>query len=732
MIRPPLPSRSTQLPLKRRECCFDIPLFRGSWKGQILVLALLLALVGCGEQTMGDHVIAQNNEFCVTGDSVSEGEVTVSAVSPLELMGVPTVEQAQHLLQRIAGTDTIPYHLTAGSAANLTTHDRYPLYQSQQMLVDALYNLSVGDIVANYSQTGGFYVHQDHNTLYGAIYLSLALLDPQRAMTTLRNQVEDQLVMQYEGTWPVCDDRMAWPVAAWEVYCTTGDKHWLEEAYDITLNTIDEQLAVQFDNADGLMHGGQLARYAAGNFYPDWTDAITVTQIETLINNVLAVRAMEVAGEMAEELGETPPYEQEAQHLRETVNQAMWDENRGRYSAYLLGRFSAMRAPLADNMAQALAVVWDLADDDRSTTLVEKTPIGHRGILSTYPAASIEPYLEQPSWALTQAYWNLACATVRNEHALRRGLAALYRAQALYQPQHLAIEGHHVNTLSTAASNVAMVLRVFAGIRLKPEGIEFAPTVPEYLAGNKTLLNFPYREATLDITIVGTGNDISLMTLDGQEVEGNYIPADIQGHHNLLIKLQQGKSGSHKVTMASAAQLPATPNVEWQVDLAHIAPWSADLGYKLVINGVRSYSISDSTFKLPPLPPLAEVSVVAANRYGFSLPSRHTMSYSNPPIVVTTPDSTLQADTLALTIHTDHAGTYYACADYTITEGCDIILIEANGHQQGVFYLPATGTLSAQRCALTTLRLLRGDNNIILRRYRIGYRATLRRILFLH
>lgn len=681
---------------------------------------------------MGEYTIAQNDEFSVTGDSVTTGDITVWAASPQELKGVPTVEQAQALLQHLAQTDTLPYQISAGPAAGFTTHDRYPLYQSQQLLVDALYNLSVSDIVANYSQMGGFNVHQDHNTLYGAISLSLALLDPQRAMTTLRNQVEERLVMQYEGTWPVCDDRMAWPIAAWEVYCATGDRHWLEEAYDITLNTIDEELEVQFDSADGLMRGGQLARYAAGNFYPSWANAITVTQIETLINNVLAVRAMEVAGEMAEELGETPPYEQEAARLREKVNQAMWDENRGRYSAYLMGRFKAMRAPLTDNMAQALAVVWDLADDDRSTTLVENTPVGHRGILPIYPASGIEPYLEQPSWTLTQAYWNLACATVRNEHALRRGLAALYRAGALYQQQHLTIRGRHVNSLQAAVGNVAMVLRVFAGIRLTPDGIEFAPTVPDCFTGNKTLLNFAYRDATLDITLVGTGNDISMMTLDGQEVEGNFIPADIQGHHNLLIKLQPGKTGSRKVTMASAAQLPPPPDVTWQVDLGHITPWQADLGYKLVINGVRSYSISDSTFKLPPLPPLAEVSVVAANRYGFSLPSRQTISYSNAPIVLTTPDSTLRADTLAMKVRTDHAGTYYACADYTISEGCDIVLIEANGHPQGVLYLPATGTLAARRCAMTTLRLLRGDNTIILRRYRIGYRATLRRILFLH
>ncbi len=694
----------------------------------LTTLAALL-LASCVEQKMSDRVIAQNQEYCVTGDSVIEGNIVVHAVSPQELSSNVNLNSAERLVQRLAGTDTMPYCLSSGGQANFAPHSQYPTYQSQQTLIDALYNLSVGDIVSNYSQAGGFNSHQDHSSLYASIYLSLAVLDPARAMATLRSQVEDGLVMQHEGTWPVCDDRQSWPIAAWEVYCATGDLQWLNEAYHITLNTIDEELDVQHDATLGLMHGGQLNRYASGNFYPAWADAVALTEVETMINNVLAVRAMEVANLMAEELGEAQPYEQEAQHLREQVNQRLWDESRGRYCAYLLGRVQPMQSPLTDNMAQALAVLWNLADDDRSTTLVESTPTGHLGIAPTYPAPTIEPYLENASWTLTQACWNLACASVGNEHALRRGLAALYRAQALYQPQHIAIEGRPINSVASAASNVGMVLRVLAGIRLMPDGIEFSPMVPSCLPGNKTLLNLRYRNATLDITIVGTGDDISLMTLDGQTIEGNYLTGDIEGHHNLLIKLQTGKSPSQHVTLATTAQLPATPVVVWQGDSAVITPWNVTLAHKLVINGVRSYSLSDSTFSLPPLPPVAEVCVVTANRYGYSLPSRPTLLSSNPAIMVPLADSTLQADTLSTHVRVEHAGHYLMSADYSIGTGCDIMLVEANGHQQGVLYLPATGAPGHRSSGLTTVQLLRGDNLLTLRRYRIGYRATLPRLI---
>lgn len=697
------------------------------------MVAVILLLVGCGEQSMSNQVIAQNEEFCVTGDSVIEGDIVVAAVSPQELTSNLNLTSAEQMLQRLAGTDTVPYCLTSGATMPIASSDQFPAFMSQQMLVDALYNMAVGDIVANYSQNGGFNSHQDHSSLYASIYLSLALVDPDRARVTLRHQVEDSLVMQRQGTWPVCDDRMAWPIAAWEVYCATGDLEWLDEAYDITLNTIDEEIAVQHDHSNGLLHGGQLARLRADNYYPHWANAITLTEVLTMINNVLAVRAMEVANLMAEELGESAPYEHEAQHLRETVNQRFWDENRGRYCAYLMGRVAPMQSPLTDNMAQALAVLWNLADDDRSSTLIDNTPVGHRGVLATYPNASIEPYLENPAWTLTQACWNLASASVGNVHALRRGLAALYRAQALYQPRHVAIDRRPVNSLASAAAGVAMVLRVLAGIRLVPDGIEFAPTVPDCLPGNKTLLNLPYRNATLDITLVGTGDDIDLMALDGQAVEGNYIAGDIEGHHNLLIKLRKGKARSQHVTVATADTLPPSPAVQWRGDSGRIDPWMPALAHKLVINGARTYSLSDSALALPPLPPLAEVCVVTASRHGYSLPSPLLLVSQSPAIALTLADSALRADTLATTVRARHAGTHHIDALYRIDAGCDIILVEVNGHPQGVLYLPATGVVTPQRTGLATLRLLRGDNRIVLRRWRAGSpRATLSRLRLWH
>ena len=189
-----------------------------------MMALLVMVLVGCDEQTMSDRVLAQNSMFCVTGDSVVQGTLMAWAPSPLQLSNNLNLNNAEAMLQRMAGTDTVPYCLANGQAAQMVRNSRYPTYQSSQTLIDALYNLAVSDIENNHSRSGGFNSYQDQASLNAAIYLSLAMIVADQAKATLAAQVEEGLVMQQQGTWPVCDDRMSWPIAAWEVYCATGDK----------------------------------------------------------------------------------------------------------------------------------------------------------------------------------------------------------------------------------------------------------------------------------------------------------------------------------------------------------------------------------------------------------------------------------------------------------------------------------------------------------------------------
>ena len=76
-----------------------------------------------------------------------------------------------------------------------------------------------------------------------------------------------------------------------------------------------------------------------------------------------------------------------------------------------------------------------------------------------------------------------------------------------------------------------------------PYGIEFNPVVPLCIDGTKVINGFKYRQARLDITIEGSGNEIDKFLLDNILKTDNLIPDTIKGHHTIKIILKQG----HKI-----------------------------------------------------------------------------------------------------------------------------------------------------------------------------------------
>ena len=137
------------------------------------------------------------------------------------------------------------------------------------------------------------------------------------------------------------------------------------------------------------------------------------------------------------------------------------------------------------------------------------------------------------------------------------------------------------------------------GMEFKPEGIEFAPMVPEGMPGKKTLNGFIYRKSVLDFTLEGTGNDIASITIDNQPMESAFLPNDIQGQHHIAIMLKDGKTSNQKVTIHhDEILLPPTPTVVWQGDTGRIVDYVPGTPYRLSVNGDLK-ELNDSVFVLP-------------------------------------------------------------------------------------------------------------------------------------
>jgi len=140
-------------------------------------------------------------------------------------------------------------------------------------------------------------------------------------------------------------------------------------------------------------------------------------------------------------------------------------------------------------------------------------------------------------------------------------LGSIYRQSALFltnKENFVAENGDFKGTainsnrqLWSVAGNLAMVYKLFFGIDFQPDGIAFAPFVPESFRGDKTLTGFTYRKMQLSITVKGFGNTIKSFSVDGNHSESHFLHGNLEGKHIVEIELDSKSFPESKVNMKS-------------------------------------------------------------------------------------------------------------------------------------------------------------------------------------
>lgn len=505
----------------------------------------------------------------------------------------------------------------------------FPSYTSNETLVDALYNMSIDNISDVRSKEHTYFAGESwkgvwtRDVSYSA-YLALAYLDPKGTINSLKAKVKDGKIIQDTGTggsWPVSTDRIVWGIAAWEVYKVTGNKDWLKYSYNVIKNTLAVDKEVVWDKFIGLMHGEQSYLDWREQSYPKWMQPKDIYESMCLGTNVLFAQTYEILGEMSEELGLTDNYDSMYNSIKDAINQNLWREDEGYYSEYLYGGIYPMKSPGIDNLGQALSVIWNIADDDRAETLMEKTPVTDFGTPSIFPRIKdIPPYHNDAVWPFVQAFWNIAAARTQNEHALRHGLGAMYRAAALFATnKELMVastgdfRGTEINSnkqLWSSAGNVAMIFRIFAGMEFKTNGIQFEPFVPACIKGKKTISNFKYRKAVLNLTIDGVGHEIEKMTIDGEETKSYFFPAELEGKHDIVIKMSTSTLSWGRINISPMEDMPITPSVIWNGNNANIENFEDGIDYDIYANDSKYESVSSPEFSVSDYDKFTKIYVV--------------------------------------------------------------------------------------------------------------------------
>lgn len=511
-----------------------------------------------------------------------------------------------------------------------------PSYKSEQPIVDALFNLSLEEALKNIEadstfRTGAKWGGVWTRDISYSILLAFAYHQPDVAKISLLKKVKRKRIIQDTGSggaWPVSSDRTTWVLAAWEIYKATGDKDWLQLAYEIIKNTLDDDSKVLFNSETGLYKGESSFLDWREQTYPKWMSNMDIYVSQNLGTNVVHYQAHKILAMMAKEMNQpSEQYEQTANNIKAAINKQLWMSDKGYYTQYIYGRNHLTVSPRFEALGEALSVLFDVANERQANSIFEKSPLTAYGVTCIYPQIpGIPPYHNNGIWPFVQSYWNLAAAKAGNEAALNHGLASIYRAAALFLTNYENMvaatgdfNGTEINSdrmLWSMAGNIAMVHRVFMGVNFETNGIRFAPAIPSNYTGTKTLSNFKYRNAVLNITVKGTGNKIVSIKMDGKELADALLPAATTGTHTIEIEMNNKTFSSNKINLVENEFSLPDPQVKRNGNKLEWKQIDGAAGYLIYKNGKLVDNTKNANYTIATDAVYTEYSVSAVNDKG--------------------------------------------------------------------------------------------------------------------
>jgi hypothetical protein len=615
---------------------------------------------------------------------------------------------------------------TAASWSQSKDLSAFPAYKSPYTISDALYNLALEEMINAVEPDSTFRTGKEWAGVWTrdisySIILSMAHLQPAVAKNSLLRKVKNGKIIQDTGTggaYPASTDRMIWAVAAYELYKVTGDKVWLKQAYIIIKNSVEDDLENILDKSTGMMKGESSFLDWREQTYPKWMQPVDIYESECLGTNAVHYQANIVLAEMAalvHEPAAAAKYKSVAAQIKAGINNYLWMPNEGYYAQFRYGRNNKIVSPRSEALGEALTVLFGIAGADKQDKVISNTPVMDFGIPCIYPQIpNIPPYHNNAVWPFVQSYWALAAAKVGNEPAVMQSIAAIYRPAALWltnKENFVASNGDFAGTqinssnmLWSLSGSIALVHKLLFGIQFNNDNISFNPFVPQALAGKRSLTNFRYRNAVLDIFLEGFGNTIQSFTVDGKKVSPTFSAA-IKGKHTIRIVLANKLPApasinlvDHYVTI-DAPRITATNNgIEWNTVKGAAKYWVIKNGTKLASSTKASYPVATEMF--------GEYQVMAVDEAGVE-------SFASEPLMIMPPNRiTLveveQFNTPSTLPYKGFSGGGFVEISKTTNRTINIpVDIKADGvYSIALKYANGNGPINTEnKCAIRTLKL---------------------------
>ena len=430
----------------------------------------------------------------------------------------------------------------------------------------ALRNLLDTNVTADgFIRAGGGYAEPWTRDAAINCWHAASLLAPDIARATLLKVCEtrpdgSQVIAQDNQWW----DQIIWVIGAWQHFLVTGDTAFAAAAYRIGCDSLEILDREHHDAATGLYEGPSLMQdgisgfpeppYEAGNRSSFVLDHPGAAELRCLSTNAIYVQALRCLAQ----LGDQPVFSERADALAEAINRHLWDDASGLYG-YFLGPSGLDRHQ--ETAGLALAVEFGIAGPERTTRILGRVHREPYGLVNVWP--HFDRYDEaHPGrhnaicWPMVMGLWGAAAASVGDVAVFGQTLDDLIRLFhgsdddlfELYNATTGAVDGgwqvdRPWESLPDQTWSATALLRLIHeglfGLHFTPTGIAIRPTVPPGYE-NLRLTGLRYRQATLDLTLSGTGTRAAV-SLDGHPVDPTTaVPATLTGHHTLDIHVTEG------------------------------------------------------------------------------------------------------------------------------------------------------------------------------------------------
>ncbi|GAB2840757.1 glycogen debranching protein [Actinoallomurus bryophytorum] len=393
-------------------------------------------------------------------------------------------------------------------------------------------------------------------------------------------------VQQDDQQW----DQVIWVTAAWNHYQVTGDRTFLQEAYQTAADTLTirgHATTAGYDSTYGLFTGASFFNDGIAG-YPappaDATESVSTGSMPWpgvatgmfLSTNEVYYAAYVNAANMAARLGrpasEVASYRSKAAALRSAINKRFWNAKTGLYDYMLLADGTA--GPYQEGTGLAFALAFGIANKSQARSIVAHAREMTWGMPDTYPNWARYSD-EQPGrhnaivWPVVQGLWAGALARQGAQEDFASETARLADLAdnnsgfwEIYNGHTGVVDGGWQRLGDTvkfhwgsqpdqtwsATAFLNMIDSGLFGLNFGDRGLSVMPTLPAGW-GDVTMRGLRYRNATLTVALHGAGTKIRSFALDGRRVPGDIVPASLTGRHTIDVTLagavDKDRDGDH-------------------------------------------------------------------------------------------------------------------------------------------------------------------------------------------